>query len=118
MATVNTLVLSLLLTRVPVKDHDPSAVAVQACWRKASGAFSELETSAGSDDAGAVAPDGGAVDGAVVAVAGAVVRVSLGWFGAGPPLEHPASATISTAGSIALYFIVPPNSRRPCHGLQ
>lgn len=113
-ATVNTLFLSLLLTRVPVKDHDPSAVARQMGSRKASGALSEVETSAGSDALGAGDPDDDD-DGAGVA---AVLLPVLGVAGPEPPLEHPASTRSSTAGSSALCFIVPPDSRHCCHGLQ
>lgn len=114
-ATVNTLFLSLLLTRVPVKDHDPSAVARQMGSRKASGALSEVETSAGSDALGAGDPDDDDDDGAGVA---AVLLPVLGVAGPEPPLEHPASTRSSTAGSSALCFIVPPDSRHCCHGLQ
>jgi hypothetical protein len=106
-ATVNTLFLSLLLTRVPLKDQDPSAVAAQTCCRKASGAFSEVETSTGPEAPGAGDPDVGDVD-ADGAGVGAVL-LPLVAAGPEPPLEHPASARSSTAGSSALSFIVPPD---------
>ena len=113
-ATVNTLVLALLLSRVPVKDHDPSADGLQAYCRHASGAFSEVETSAGSEVSGAGDSVGGDDDGDDACVA----AVLPGAAGTEPPLEHPASTRSSTAGSSALCFIVPPDSRHCCHGLQ
>lgn len=50
-ATVYVFALSDVLSRVPLKVHDPSGPAAQVCFCRASIAFSDVETSVGSDGA-------------------------------------------------------------------